>query len=61
MLELVQVLNREGTEEDRLKACKELLESQDHSGCSYNLVAKSMAYIHKDGVKFIEYLKKEVQ
>lgn len=61
MLELVQVLNREDPEEDRFKACKELLENQEHSGCSYNLVSKSLASIHKDGEKFIEYLKKEVQ
>lgn len=57
MLELVQVLNREEPEEDRFKACKEILESQNHSGCSYYLVSKSMASIHKDGVKFVEYLK----
>ncbi len=57
MLELVQVLNREDPEEDRFKACKELLESQDHSGWSYHLVSKSLALIHKDGEKFVEYLK----
>lgn len=45
------------TVEDRFKACKEILESQSHSGCSYYLVSKSMASIHKDGVKFVEYLK----
>lgn len=57
MLELVQVLNREGSEEERFKACKELLGKQDHSGCSYHFVASSLQSIHKDGVKFVEYLK----
>ena len=57
MLELVKVLNRETPEKERFKECKGLLESQDHSGMSYSLVLHSMSALHKDGLKFIEYVK----
>lgn len=57
MLELVKVLNREIPEKERFKECKELLENQGHSGMSYRLVLYSMSALHKDGLKFIDYVK----
>lgn len=56
MLEIVKVLNKDASESERFKAGKELLESQNHSGMSYRLVLHSMSALHKDGLKFIDYV-----